>query len=219
MVGMSKYTRDNLLAYLTDQATMPTMPTPYLALFTTAPTADDGTGGVEVSGGSYARVATNGDWAAASGTTPVTIANNATISFPAATANWGTVVAFGIYDAATSGNLLFWDYLGNYSWQDCFISSASPGVFSCHAHGFNAADTVVYSTQFGGTVPSFSQSNLTGLLAVVSPSTDTLSVTNGGTAVNTSSSGDGAVRKVAQQVVSSGVTVSFASSALVLSLA
>ena len=27
---------------------------------------------------------------------------------PAPSANWGTVVAFGIHDAATTGNLLVW---------------------------------------------------------------------------------------------------------------
>jgi hypothetical protein len=85
--------------------------TVYGALFTTAP-ADAG-GGVEVSGGSYARVgvtnnATN--FPAASGTT--TIKQNGTpITFPKATAAWGTIVAWALFDAATAGNLLFWGTL------------------------------------------------------------------------------------------------------------
>ncbi|HWO72743.1 MAG TPA: hypothetical protein VNN21_04225, partial [Dehalococcoidia bacterium] len=34
--------------------------------------------------------------------------NGAAITFPQATANWGTVVAFGIFDASTGGNLIAW---------------------------------------------------------------------------------------------------------------
>lgn len=77
------------------------MPSTYVALFTTAPT--DAGGGTEVSGGGYARVATAGVWAAASGTS---ISNSAVITFGAPTANWGVVTHVGIYDAATAGNLL-----------------------------------------------------------------------------------------------------------------
>lgn len=63
-------------------------------LFTTAPTATSS--GVEVSGGSYApqTVVFN---AAASGATD----NTSLITFPAATASWGTIVAWAITD--TSG--------------------------------------------------------------------------------------------------------------------
>ena len=70
---------------------------------------------------------------------------------------------------------------------------------------------------FGGTAPSFSQSSLTGILAVVGPATDTFTVTNGGTAVNTLATGNGMVRKIVQQSVPSGVQPSFAAGALILS--
>lgn len=92
----------------------------YVGLLTVAPT--DSTGGTEVTGGSYARVTVTSslaNWAgtqgagttvASSGTGGTTSNNNA-ITFPAPTANWGTVVAVGIYDATTSGNLLIWSAL------------------------------------------------------------------------------------------------------------
>lgn len=80
-----------------------TAPNPYLALYTSAP-SDTG-GGTEVSGGSYARVDSNAKFgAAASGS----MSNDAEIAFPTASASWGTVVAFGIFDAASAGNLLVW---------------------------------------------------------------------------------------------------------------
>ena len=83
--------------------------TMYLALFTADPTdaytsgAPDGT---EVSGGSYARQAIALDAAAARATQ-----NTSLITFPTATASWGTVIAVGIFDALTVGNLMWWDGL------------------------------------------------------------------------------------------------------------
>lgn len=73
--------------------------------------------GLEVSGGSYARVsyaATMANWAgtqAAASTTASTgtggtTSNNNSITFPAPTANWGVVAILMERDQATSGNLL-----------------------------------------------------------------------------------------------------------------
>lgn len=84
--------------------------TVYIALFTVTPTIA-GTGGTEVSGGSYARatVTNNGtNWTTAAAGSK----NNATaITFATPTAGWGTVISFGIYDALTSGNLLYFGTL------------------------------------------------------------------------------------------------------------
>lgn len=87
----------------------------YVGLLTAAP-SDTG-GGTEVSGGSYARVAVSSsttNWAgtqaaastAVSSGTSGTTSNNGTITFPAPTANWGSITHFGIYDATSGGNLL-----------------------------------------------------------------------------------------------------------------
>ena len=75
---------------------------PYVSLHTADPT-DAGTG-TEVSGGSYARTASS--FATASGTSGV-VATDADITFPTATATWGTIGWIGIWDAATGGNMLF----------------------------------------------------------------------------------------------------------------
>ncbi len=88
--------------------------TVYVALFTARGTdaqSDAGTTFTECSGGSYARAAVTNNatnFPAASGTTPTVKANGTTITFPTATGAWGTVTAAGVYDAASSGNLLFW---------------------------------------------------------------------------------------------------------------
>lgn len=80
--------------------------TVYVSLFTVTPS--DSGGGTEVTGGSYARVSVTNNatnWPAASGGAK---SNGADITFPTATASWGTIVAFGIHDASTAGNLLRW---------------------------------------------------------------------------------------------------------------
>jgi hypothetical protein len=73
--------------------------TVYVALFTSAPS--DAGGGTEVSGGAYARQAVT--LAAASGGASE---NSAAITFPQATADWGTVTHLALMDALTGGNML-----------------------------------------------------------------------------------------------------------------
>lgn len=74
----------------------------YLGLWTADDGLESGTVTSEVSGGSYARQTIS--FNAASGGTADSAA---TVTFPAATANWGTITHVAIMDAATSGNVLF----------------------------------------------------------------------------------------------------------------
>jgi len=85
----------------------------YVGLLTAAP--GEGGGGTEVSGGSYARVAvtaslTNFAGTQGAGTTVAsngsggTTSNNGAITFPAPTANWGSITHFVLFDALTGGN-------------------------------------------------------------------------------------------------------------------
>ena len=102
---------DLLLGSSHDTTAMPA--TVYVALITTAPTNANGASIVEVSGGSYARVAvTNNDtnWPAATGRAK---SNGTTITFPTSTASWGTVVGFALYDASTAGNFLSYGALSS----------------------------------------------------------------------------------------------------------
>ncbi len=220
MSGFSDYWAKKVLDHTTGKTDVGSLPTAYVALFTVAG-IDAGTGFTEVSGNAYARVATAGsDWGAATASAPSTATNANAITFPAASGgNWGTVVAFGLYDAMTMGNLIAWDYLGNYAWMPVFVTSASPGVIDAKAHGFSVANTIVFSTEYGGTAPTFSQSNFTGLLVIANAATDTLDVTNSATQVNTSSTGSGMIRKVASQAINDGITALFPASSLVVSLA
>ena len=217
MTGFSNYTAQGILNHITGKSAIFSIPTAYAALFTAVGT-DAGSGFTEVSGNGYTRVATAAvDWNAASGTGPSTISNANAVNFPTATVTgWGTIIAWGLYDAPTGGNLLAWDYLGTYSWLPATVSSASPGVLTSPAHGLSVANNVVFTTEYGGAAPTFSASNFTGLLVVAHAATDTFDVTNSAVAVNTSSTGDGQVRRVATQVVGAGATPAYSSGALVL---
>ena len=73
----------------------------YVALFTAAPS--DAGGGTEVTGGSYARQLVGLSEATGSGGTT---SNAADITFPTATASWGTVTHVAIMDAVTTGNMI-----------------------------------------------------------------------------------------------------------------
>jgi len=100
MAEMSNYL-ENALINATLRNTSYTSPTTiYVALFTSDPT--DAGSGTEVSGGSYAR--TSVTFAAPSNGVSL---SNADCTFPQCTSTWGTVGWIGLYDALTSGNLLY----------------------------------------------------------------------------------------------------------------
>lgn len=100
--GMSDYLRDALLDHLFGKASF-TMPSTYVAVSSTAPASDDTN--VTEPGNGYAReqVLAAG-WNAASGGV---ITNNGVIQFNEATGTWSTPSHFLVYDALTSGNLLW----------------------------------------------------------------------------------------------------------------
>lgn len=83
----------------------------YIGLFTTLPTNDAMASAVEASGGNYARqqvTQADAQWnAPAAGSVGRKISNVNDITWASVT--WtGTVLGWGIFDAATAGNCLFW---------------------------------------------------------------------------------------------------------------
>ena len=99
------YYLDNIMLEAALRAVAYTSPaTAYVALYTGAPGPSGG--GTEVTGGSYGRQACTFG-AAANGS----LTNSAPCTFPQATLAWGTITSFGIFDAATNGNLLYYGNL------------------------------------------------------------------------------------------------------------
>lgn len=111
--AMSNYLEEKLAKHVLRNVSYTSPSTVYLALFK-SPVADadleNGTLTNEVSGGAYARqsVAFNNP------TNPGGVStNNGVVTFPAATAAWGTVTHFALMDASTGGNVLIYGQLDN----------------------------------------------------------------------------------------------------------
>lgn len=105
-MAMTTFLANELLDHVLRNAAFTSPSATHLALFTTAPTDAYTSGspdGTEVSGNGYAREAIAFDAAATRAT-----ANTAEETFTASGGNWGTIVAIGVFDAATTGNLLWW---------------------------------------------------------------------------------------------------------------
>lgn len=102
MAALSDYAEKLLLDFLmtTGTATRPTAW--YVALFTAAP--NDAGGGTEVSAGGYARQSVAFSAAASPGGTT---SNTGEVSYTASGGDYGTVTHMGIFDASSSGNLLW----------------------------------------------------------------------------------------------------------------
>lgn len=102
MAALSNYAEKLLLDWMmtTGSATRPTAW--YVALYTSAPS--DSGGGTEVSGNGYSRQSVAFDAASSPGGTT---SNSGAVTFTASGGSWGTISHIGIFDASTSGNLLW----------------------------------------------------------------------------------------------------------------
>ena len=129
MSGFTDYLEDALLKHVFTNTAYTSPTTVYAALFTVAP-SDTG-GGTEVSGGAYARQS----MAFSVSGTGTLATNSAAVEYPTATADYGTVVAVGIFDAASCGNLLAYANL-----------TVSKTVSSGDVFRFNAGDVDITLT-------------------------------------------------------------------------
>jgi hypothetical protein len=100
MAAMSNYLENALINATLRNTTYTSPATVYVGLFLTDPT--DAGSGTEVSGGSYARKAMT--FGAPSNGASV---NSSAVEFDQATGDWGTIPFFAIFDALTSGNMLY----------------------------------------------------------------------------------------------------------------
>ncbi len=108
-MSFSDYWENEILDHIFNDGAYSAPTNIYVALYTATPS--DAGGGTEATGGSYARVSTAAaDWDAASGGSK---SNGNVMTFPEATADWGTITSFGLFDASSGGNLLTYGDLDN----------------------------------------------------------------------------------------------------------
>jgi hypothetical protein len=218
----SDYTENNITKSVFQATAYPLPAGLYVALFNALTTqanrdANNATHtATEVVGNAYARInlaPSVGNWPI-TGAAPATVHNGAVINFPTPSGSWGTIYAFGIYDALTVGNLLYWgDMVGNILSGYC--SQASPGMISSAGHGLVVNNQVrVWSPTnmgFAALPTGLTDETIYYVGSVPSPDTFTLSTTTAnGSPVNTSTSGQVMFALDQSQVVSTGNTVQFA---------
>jgi hypothetical protein len=100
MAAMSNYLENAVINAVLRNTSYTSPATVYVALFTTDPT--DANTGTECTGASYVRKAMTFG-APSNGVS----SNSSAVEFDQATTSWGTITHMGLYDASTSGNLLF----------------------------------------------------------------------------------------------------------------
>lgn len=89
----------------------PAVPSTLYMMLSTTSIAADGTGATEPTGGSYARVpitSSSTNWSSPSNGS---ISNLTRIEFPQATADWGTITHIALTDAASAGNIRYYQAL------------------------------------------------------------------------------------------------------------
>ena len=112
MAALTNYTENNLINALFRTAAFIKPTTLYVGLITAVTNGETGSvTEVLATATGYARVAravVDANWVDSTALNDGTTSNVAVIQFPAATADWGTVTHFGIWNAATAGDLLIY---------------------------------------------------------------------------------------------------------------
>ena len=124
MAGFSTYLAQKLIDHTLRGAAYTAPANLHLALFTADPTDDNDTA-KEVSGAWYGRKSIT-SWTAPIGTGTVTSNSNA-LTYTAVSGSAVTVTHWGLYDQATSGNLMFsgaWDVSKVLNVDDVFTVNA-----------------------------------------------------------------------------------------------
>ena len=104
MSELSNYLEDKLLDHVLRNVSYSSPTTTFIGLYTSNP--DEDNSGSEVSGGSYARQVLSVTTASGG-----IVTSSADVTFPQATASWGTISHIGVLDALSGGNLLMYTAL------------------------------------------------------------------------------------------------------------
>ncbi len=183
----------------------------YLALSTTAPAAD-GTNITEPAGNGYARKqadAGSTNWNAAASRQ---VTSKVDLVFAAATGSWGTPMYVVVTTASSGGTPKLTAPIVDPDTIKSFYAAAGTDTFTSPAHGFVDNDVVqVWGPSLPGGVSKATTYH------VITAATDTfqLSLTQGGAAIDVTSSGFGRVALDRSTAVGDGETIVFPAGSLV----
>lgn len=107
-----------------------------------------------------------------------------------------TVVAFSVWDAVSSGNMLWAGWLGDA--PEAFTAETVSEDITIPAHGFSADDRVVFYDDGVGTLPTGMSEGTLYYVITAGLATDTFRVatTSEGSAINLTTAGQGLCQKV-----------------------
>lgn len=104
MAEFSNYLENKILDHVLRNVSYTSPTTVYMGLYTSNP--DEGNTGTEISGSGYARQVVSVTTASGG-----IVTSSADITFPQATASWGTISHIALLDAITAGNMLMYTAL------------------------------------------------------------------------------------------------------------
>lgn len=180
----------------------------FAGLLTTVP-ADDGTGGTEVSGGSYARVSVANNGTQFPSANPKVNAN--VVTFPTASAGWGGIKGMGWFSAASAGSLRAWSYLCDML-IPMAVGLATGDIVHAPGHAFTNGMEVIVWAPAGVTLPGALAAGTAYFVINAASGNLQLSLTSGGAAINITSDGAMIIARSRFTTVNNGDTPSFAAS-------
>ncbi|MDW8206835.1 MAG: hypothetical protein RMJ43_03290 [Chloroherpetonaceae bacterium] len=110
-VAMTTFLADALLNHVLRNTPFTSPTNIFIGLFTSNP--GESGGGTEVSGGGYARQQVTFGAPQDNAPDGRRCTNSSAVTFPQATANWGTITHAGLFSTATGGNMLFYGALSS----------------------------------------------------------------------------------------------------------
>jgi len=190
----------------------------YAALLETVTDKQAGTVG-ETTYTGYARVALTGKWAApAAGLNGRSLTTNAAVTFGQKTdAGTDTMIALGIYDALTGGNLMAVIMLDGGD-PVPFTGENTGDLITAPGHGLADDDRVRLADIAGATLPTGLATDTTYWVISTSGITFQLSATQGGTAITLTGDGAGMILPLSPKDVTQDDTPEFASGSIEVGL-
>ncbi len=212
MSSKSDYLEDAILNAVLRNITFTSPLQVYAALYT-AIADGEADSNTEVTGAGYARVSASFAAPTPTGST----ANSSAILFPQATADYpADVMGFGVYDAVSAGNLLYWGVLGNPGPQN-FTAEESTDLFYAPSHSFAENDRVRFESTPAGDLPTGVTANTDYYISGSATDTFYVSATTGpSSSVDLTVDGSGVVARIKARTVQQDDTIQFDSGSLIV---
>lgn len=177
---------------------------------------DETGAGAELSGNNYARVAVTNNTTNWPNYASNQKSNGTTITFNTASGNWLEAVAVSVWDASVAGNMIARGWLGNDAGR--LFTATAADVFTAPGHTLVNDTKVAVIAVPGGTLPTGVVEGTIYFVIGVSGDTFSLSLTQGGAAINLTTVGAGLIKAVIPKTVQTNDTLTFAPTTIVITL-